>query len=408
MKRTLTFILTVLMLTKSSLHAQSDVQTTKQNIRHAALVLAEAMKNNDAKKVVLAGIQSGHYVDESILFRDLFNPGSSPAYRNNTYLGSTSPMAFATVFRSLLASGQYPQSAQHPSKSGLEAFLINSNAQIYFPYSDNFNLGSPINPAITFDPVSPEAESNGGWKFIEGRFVDVLVDDAYAQLNPTLIANFYEGDPDQPAIGTLAPGGEPDLDVQLAGGEDACEQPPHRMAVYIEDLRFESQWDGLFFGGPDFVFGRGELVYNGDGTQVSGAPSTVMVKLKRSHIRKWRNVNILWDTRWEFINDKFEENNQNFALYEDDESSSLSASFSGTVGGTVTIPKLGDVSYSVNPTVTYNTTSDDDVIINTQFDRCWFINSNTMDQGLGMRSGKAIRGVGGGKGVTFTMRINPY
>jgi hypothetical protein len=407
MKSTLTFILMVLMLTESILNAQSDVQSKQNNIRHAALVLAETMKNNNAKRVVLAGIQSGYYVDEAILFRDLFNPGSSPAYRNNAYLGGVSPMAFATAFRSILASGQYPQSAQYPSKSGLEAFLISSNAQIYFPYSDNFNLSGPINPAITFDPLSPEAESNGGWKFSGGQFIDVQVDDAYALANPTLIANFYEGDPDQPAIGTLEPG-EPDLDVQLAGGEEACDQPPHRMAVYIEDLRFESQWDKIWSGGPDFVFCRGELVYNGDGTQISGAPSTVMVKLRRIHIRQWRNVNILWDSRWEFINDKFEENNQNFALYEDDESSSLSASFSGTVGGTVTIPKLGEVSYSVNPTVTYNTTSDDDVIINTQFDRCWFMNSNTIDQGLGMRSGKAVRGVGGGMGVTFTMRINPY
>jgi hypothetical protein len=408
MKSIFTFILTVLMMIQSTLHAQTGA-TSKQNaIRHAAFVLAETMKNNDAKKVVLAGIQSGYYVDESILFRDLFNPGSSPAFRNNSFLGGVSPAAFANTFRSVLLSGQYPQSAQYPSKSGLEAFLVSSKAQIYFPYSDNFNLNGSINPAITFDPMSAELESNGGWKYLEGRFVDVQIDEPYAQVNPTLITNYYEGNPDQPAIGTLEPGGEPDLDVQIAGGDDACSQPPHRMAVYIEDLRFESQWDNFFAGGPDFYFCRGELVYNGDGTQISGAPNSVMVKLKRSHIKKWRNVNLLWDTRWEFVNDIFEENNQQFALYEDDESSNLSTSFTGSVGGTVKLPKLGDVSYTVNPTVTHNTTSDDDVIMNTQFDRCWFINSNTTDQGLGIRNNKAIRGVGGGMGVTFTMRINPY
>jgi hypothetical protein len=406
--KTLLSFLFALLFTSSTVVGQSDEQTKRNNIRQAGLVLAETMKNSDAKKVVLAGIQSGYYPDEAILFRDLFNPSTSPAYKNNTFLGGVPATAFATTFRSILASGQYYLSGQYSSGLGLEAFLTGSNAQVYFPYSDNFNLQSGLNLVVTFDPVDESKSSNGGWRFVEGRFIDVMVDEAYVQINPTLITNFYQGNPDAPVVGTIGRGGEPDLDVSIAG-EEACEQQPHRMAVYIEDLRFESQWDNLFNGGgPDFVFCRGELVYNGDGTQISGAPNSVHVGLKRKHKGEWRNVNLLWDTRWEFVNDVFEENNQQFALYEDDETSNTSTSLTGSVGGTVKLPKLGDVSYSVNPTVTHNTTSDDDVIMNTQFDRCWFITTNPTNQGFGMRNGKAIRGVGGGSAVKFTMRISPY
>lgn len=387
---------------------QSDDQTKRNNIRQAGLVLAETMKNSDAKKVVLAGIQSGYYPDEAILFKDLFNPVTSPVYKNNSFLGGVPATAFANTFRSILASGQYYLSGQYSSGLGLEAFLIGSNAQVYFPYSDNFNLQSNLNLTATFDPIDESKLSNGGWQFIEGRFIDVMVDEAYVQINPTLIANFFDGNPDMPAIGTIGRGGEPDSDVSIAG-EETCGQLPHRMAVYIEEFRFDTQWDNLFGGGgPEFVFCRGELVYNSDGTQISGAPNSVRVDFKRKHKGEWRLINLLWDSRWEYVNDVFEENNQQFAMYEDDESSNTSTTLTGTVGGTVTLPKLGDVSYSVNPSVTHNTTADDDVIMNTQFDRCWFISSNSMDEGLGIRNGKAIRGVGGGSAVKFTMRISPY
>jgi hypothetical protein len=44
--------------------------------------VAELMKDEAAKKVVLAGVRSGYYADESILFRDLLNPAASPAYKS--------------------------------------------------------------------------------------------------------------------------------------------------------------------------------------------------------------------------------------------------------------------------------------------------------------------------------------
>lgn len=408
MKTSFTLLLGILFCINNSLSGQTESQEKRNNIRQATLVLAETMKNSDAKKVVMAGIQSGYYPDEAILFRDLFNANSSPVFRNNTYLGNTPASSFAYVFRNILTSKQYHLGNSFPNGEGLETFLIQNKAQVYFPYSDNYNLQSQLNCAVSFDPIIENAETNGGWKFSEGRYVDVTVNETYVQSNPTLIVNFYEGNPDLPSIGTIGPGGEPDLDVSIAGGDDGCNEQPLRMSVYIEDLLFESQWDNLFAGGPDFYFCRGELVYNGDGTQISGAPNSVLVKLKRKHKGTWQNVNLLWDSRWEFVNDVFEENNQQFALYEDDESSNTSTSFSGTVGGTVKLPKLGEVSYSVNPSVTHNTTADDDIIMNTQFDRCWFISSNPINQGFGLRNSKAIRGVGGGSAVKFNMRISPF
>lgn len=407
MKHALILTLSAFIFLSGALAAQGSDTDKRNNARQAALILMETLKDNNAKRVVMAGIQSGYYADEAILFRDLFNPQASPAYRNNQYLGSVPAGSFAAVFRKILLSKQYYLSNASPYNANLEQALISSKAQVYFPYSGNFNLNQALNFSVTFDPVNAEANSNGGWKYDGRTYGEVLVDEPYVQSTPTLIANFYEGNPDLPSGIGMGEGGAPTPGV-AGNGVQACDQPPLRMAVYVEDFRFDSQWDNLFAGGPEFVFCRGELVYNGDGTQVSGAPVSVTARFKRKNKGEWVNVNILWDSRWEFINDQFEENNQQFAIYEDDESSNTSTTLTGSVGGTVAIPKFGDFNYNVSPSITHNTTADDDVVINTQFDRCWFITSNTQSQGFGLRNNKAIRGVGGPGAVLFNMRINEY
>ena len=74
----------------------------------------------------------------------------------------------------------------------------------------------------------------------------------------------------------------------------------------------------------------------------------------------------------------------------------------------VKLPKIGGIEQSLTATVSHTRQADDDLVFNQQWDRCWFINTNTTDQGLGMFAGRAARGVGGSSAVKLTMRINPF
>lgn len=405
MKNTILLLAILLLGQSSRLVAQSETNTKIDKARQASLVLAALLKNEQAKRVIIAGIRTGYYPDEAVLFRDLMNPGASPVFQKNPYLGGVPATAFAAAFRDALSRGQYPQSEQYASGQTLEAFLIDNNAQIYFPYSDNFDLNTVLNATVTFYP-GDEPEANGGWRLERNQqYSDVVVNEPFVMANPTLIVNYFNGNPDLPSV-TTGPLGAPAEVHPSAGG--ACEQPPHRMAVKVEDIYFASQWDNLFNGGPEFYFCRGELTYSGDGNQIGAVPNSCRISLKRKYKGEWHTAQADWDTRWEFINDEFEENNQQFAVYEDDHASNTSFSLTGTVSGEVKIPKGSGTQVSVSPSVTHNITADDEVIINTQWDRCWFISTNATDQGMGMRNGKAIRGVAGSDAVKFTMKITPY
>jgi hypothetical protein len=402
-------LLTISLIGIFQIQAQStgDTNLKRANIRQASLIVAEISKISNVKKVILAGIQSGYYPDEAILFKDLLNPSSSNAYKGNRYLGEVAASAFADAFRSYLKSGNYPNSKEFGPNPNLEAFLVSTNAQLYFPYSDNFNLNTIQNFTVSFDPLDEIEESNLGLSVgRDGLYQTVTVNEPYVMQTATLIANFFEGDPEHNRIGTIS--STPLTPVTPSSGSVDCSLPPTRMAVYVEEMKFTTQWDGIFKGGPEFIFCRGELEYNGDGTQVSAVPQSLWIQFKRKHKNEWRMVSALWDSRWEFDAGNKEELNQQCAVYEDDDASRTNITLTGSINVDAQIPKIGGVQFNFNPTVTHEIQSDDEVIFNQQYDRCWFITSNPTDQGLGLRNGRAVRGVGAGTGVYWTMKISPY
>jgi hypothetical protein len=211
--------------------------------------------------------------------------------------------------------------------------------------------------------------------------------------------NTFEGDPDAPTFsGTTGGAGK----IEQRSGQDDCKLPPTRMAVYIQEVRYMSHWDGLFGGGPEFYFCRGELVYNSNGTQVVGAPNHVRVALRRRDKGNWVTVSALWDSRWEFLDGVREELEQQCGLYEDDNGGSTTIGLNGSVKGNVKLPEIGGVETTIGASVSHTFTNNYEVIYNQQFDRCWFISTNTSNQGLGVRNGRAVRGVGGADAVYWS------
>ncbi len=413
MKQRFFFFITCLFAT-TAIFAQSLTEqqlALRSNLEQAAAITAEVVKNPAAKKVVIAGILSGVYVDESILFKDLMNPTTSTAYLQNAQLGETPSSAFATEFNIVMRSGRFPGSETIRVNPNLVNDLIQSKAQIYFAYSEDFVRDAAsftANPTVTFNPLT-DAETNPGLLFNgKGGFSPVTVNEAYVMANPTFIINMYDGNfgvastpaNPTPAIVTPNSGGSGSVD---------CSQPPTRMSVTTEHFRFESQWDPLWNGGPEFYVCRGDVSYSSDGTQIVGsAGDQVLLEFKRRHKNEWRQVSTLWDTKWEFDLGNFEELEQHIIVYEDDGVTSTTVGMTGVSKVDAKLPKIGGVEQSRTATISHTRHSCDALVFNQQWDRCWFINTNTTDQGLGMFAGRAARGVGGSGAVKLTMRINPF
>jgi len=386
------FLLLTLFLVKSIGFAQkmTDAEfSTRNSYEQAAAVLAQVMNNPQAKKVVLAGILSGTYVDESVQISDLMNPTKSKAYINNRYLGDVPATSFANEFNRVLASGQYPGSDKIVTNRNLVNDLIATKARVYFPYSEQYAKDANFSGNFTYTFYDMQNEdTNSGLVTKDGRtFTTVKVDEAYTLANPTLIVTIFEGDPTtESGAGsgvTSGPG-----TVTPRGGDNPvdCSQPPLRMDVYIEHFRFESQWDGIFKGGPEFYVGRGDIQYNSNGTQITSSSAlSNRISFRRGDKNTWKHVSTLWDPRWEFVLGNFEELEQHCFVYEDDDQSSTTIGFTGGYKVDAKIPKVGiGVEQSISGTTSHTRHSDDDLIFIQQWDRCWFINTNTTDQGLGM------------------------
>ena len=408
MKQYFFLLLTFVMGLSSTLSAQqltSEQTETRNRLRQASLIVSELMKNPNAKAVILAGVKVGYYPDESVKFQDLLNPATSPVFMSNPFLGEVAPNAFANAFRAALQSGQYLNSSTYPPGYNLESFLIGQNVQVYFPYSDNFT--GTINPVVSFDPIDNEDVNNGFVLNSDGlTYSTILVTDAVALVRPVFIINFYEGGP----IGGVGypEGGGVTVERSGAGGLEDCNIPPLRMSVQIKELKFMSQWDGIFKGGPEFQFVRGAFGYNAAGNQVVTAAPQVRIAMKRSWKGGWRGINTVWDQRWEFNETNFEELEQFFAVYEDDDNSSTTLSLGGTVKANIKVPEIGGVEGSYTANISHTISSADVVIYNQQLDRCYLITTNPTNLGLGMWQNLCVRGVGGADAVYWTLQLIPW
>ncbi|MBC7924016.1 MAG: hypothetical protein H7Z75_23330, partial [Ferruginibacter sp.] len=150
-----------------------------RNLRQASLVLARLTTMPEVVEEIEWGIRSGYYHDESILLKDLLKPAESKLYNDpaRKYAG---PRSFATKFREVLESSNYPHAEEFQPRADartaslpyeyLVDYFVQHNVQIYFPYSEEFGGETPDFRTLenrittTSDPVDPDNEDeNTGW-----------------------------------------------------------------------------------------------------------------------------------------------------------------------------------------------------------------------------------------------------
>ncbi|MBK8566190.1 MAG: hypothetical protein IPN76_23325 [Saprospiraceae bacterium] len=350
-----------------------DQQAELHRLRQAASILFELAKTSGIRSEIIAGVRSGFYEDESILFKDLFNSTQSPAF------DFQSSQLTSNGFSSRLQNGNYLNSSEYGVTSlnptgdnfNLKEYLECHKAQIYWPYSENWDGASDVVPTISYLPISVD-EVNIGWKLVQNpgqttySYQEVVVNDEYAQNNPVFIVNYYEGNKIGgnceyiPTVG----GGVSAYDPPIVGEDCDDDFPQDRVQVDIGKVKFFKHYDGLFRGGPEFRFVRGQVSLNPNGNQITGVvPVFAPVNLKRKHIYEWRTPNELWDTNWELQNSA-----QSIVLYEDDDWSQTTLTLEGIVK--VTIPTIGGIEESA--TWTKVVQSADAVIYSQEYDRCWY------------------------------------
>jgi hypothetical protein len=296
-------------------------------------------------------------------------------------------------------SHEYGVTPTKPAGDGFDliSYLGCNRFQIYWPYSDNWRNESSIVPTITYSPVEQE-DINIGWKLIPATtgytFQEVIVNEEYAQNNPVWIVNSYEGDKVDGNCNYVS-SGPAGPNPGMPEGGNCAGFPDDEVQVNIGKVKFFQQYDGLFQGGPEFRWVRGNLSLDGNGQVTGVVPAFAKANLRRKDKYDWKNANQpIWDTNWKNLKE-----DQFVALYEEDDFQDDKVTVSGTV------------SYKTDPNTTTSTTysytgefkSKDDVVYNVQYDRCWYFETSDDNTPFENYQGWNVRGSQGE--VKWTM---PY
>lgn len=193
---------------------------TVVKFEHASLVLQGLFSSNSSIRKEFNGFIAAKLAksgtDEELTFKEIFDP---KLVKLNG-VKSDFLYRFRDAFASTFISGDYPKNHKYanikfntvddvaryyevkiqPTMSSLSTQSHNNSNgdgipyEIYFPYSENWDLQSEINYAVTYHPLT-----NVEWNY--GMFYDpmgnplyeVTVDDEYAYSNPTYIITYDDG-----------------------------------------------------------------------------------------------------------------------------------------------------------------------------------------------------------------------
>lgn len=188
---------------------------------------------------------SGNGYDEEYMMSDLFlapgsGVGSDPAGR------ATKAVEYRTPLRDMLRDYFTAKFATKAGAADIEAYinsLIESDAQIYWPYSEDWD--GRTYPIVTFDP-GYGAESNYGYEIrfdaSGARVVDsVFVDEKIAEERPVWVINTNDDSAFTP------------LDMFLDSRETKATNASQPMkTLYLEDFMMRRNFDSWFGGASEF------------------------------------------------------------------------------------------------------------------------------------------------------------
>ena len=371
-------------LKPNNIVAQSRRSQVAAVTREVAEILREVYTDRQAYTEVNAAIFRGQYYDERILLKDLLKKDTG---------------RFKKKFCEILEKGNYPivsselsgmlqlkKVATNASNLVLESdstpsVLSNVNPiAIYFPYSENFISGN------TYDTVLPDSKlaaiPNATIVYTDREddaapgkrpvfcttspdkicYIDVLVNDKYADLLPTHIVT----------VGAVVR-----TDVPAVLKTDVVTRAYHGWS------RLTKQMDKLISftgngGGSEVKVCRINGFLKMQDEQITNFAGDVdTLHYTRADIRKkrWKRVFSVWDPNW-----NYQDIEQIYAVYEDDNMGSKT--ITGSLKTTVNLPgKIGKVEGELG--VKIDLVSQDEIIAQRKLDRKSFLRDGMNDQGYG-------------------------
>lgn len=397
------------------------------NLSKITEVLKELYKDKANLKLVNIAIFSKAYTDQSILLKDLIYPEDSrlnsiSKFKMYAEDQNVSLIQFSKNFWREANKMNDPLFNQfltnlNPSQSSTfrgENFNENGDQpSIYYPYMEEF-IDPNDGGAGYFEPITSvataTADADEGWGqqpyYLNGVFqyyVQVLVNDEFAEINPTHIVGVNGIEPynEPPIINAAFPPGDP---------IDLPNLPREVKQVYVGDVRCKKQYDALISftgngGGSEIRFTRADgflkildgqvqadMFVIGDGT------------ISRYNIRKsnWVDFSNEWDGDWEATNLQ-----ENLAIYEEDNRNT--STFSASITTTLTWPAAGGspgvtVAAPIGFTISFK--SDDALIKQTNYNRDVFFILNRTNLEGEMKNGWPVRDKNAN--VSFTLNDRTY
>jgi hypothetical protein len=371
--------------------------------KEVARALEEVYRDNKACAEVNAAILSGYYADERVLLKDLLLPSSSALYKTDNFkITKVDTGVFSKRFCQIIEKGSYPLLSSELRtvsllKKTTDKVALSNDARlpgddvsvfsgsqlisVYFPYSENFtNLADiskmapdskvaiMLKPTIVYTDRDGDAGPGKDAYYCPGSpgnicYKDVLVDDNYAEKNPTHIITV--GADILPHAAVSVP--KNDLVTRVYSG--ACKLT-RQMDNFIS---FTGNG-----GGSEIKVCRINAYLRRSDEHVSDfSGDVVTLNFSRADIRKkrWKRVYAIWDPDWNYQNIE-----QIYAVYEDDNMGS--ASFDGSLTTNLTLPgKLGKAEGKIGFSIDVKT--QDEIITQRKLNRKSYLRDGMNNQGWG-------------------------
>lgn len=254
--------------------------------------------------------------------------------------------------------------------------LMNSDIQIYWPYSENWDGVSM--PAITFAPEDESQDWNYAYVMDNGKIDTIVVNEEYMEQHPVWIINksdipydalpnFVNGEFVKNNVAYIRSAENSDEEFPTFVPQTKSGEPVY--TVYLGKMMSEKQHDSVWSGGSEFVVQCGavgdlQITNENQLTSSNIKVTTMTVLLSRKDIKnkKWKTMNSILVSNW-YPN----ELNAAFMVHEDDNSGEIHVEkFTLSV-------KLGKI-FSIN--IDLKRQMQDDYIYKTVYDRNFIFSTN--------------------------------
>jgi hypothetical protein len=365
-----------------------------KNLDKTTEIFKELYKDKNNIKIVTAAIYSKTYTDESVLLKDLLYPSNSLLSQNKKFIETTKKLGVTlesfsqNFFEKLAESNDVEFKAFLKNLNQVNDYNLNGNStqthvnnyenygndiSIYYPYSEVFiddNNSYYYAPITTIATATAEADEGWGSQpyYVNGvlaGYNQVLINDDYAEQNPTMIIGINGIEPLDYEINAHTPIG-PSL-PDFTG-----------YRVYLGEVICRKQYDVFISlsgngGGSEVKYCRLSAYLKPVNQQITTFEDIISNNFSRGDIKhkRWIRIMGIWDADWIRSN-----NEQILAIYEDDNEGTKE--FNGTVS-----TDLDSLGLPIKASASYKVTvkTQDEIIRQLKITRSSYFGGAFTDQG---------------------------